>query len=50
MRRLGTVQKEKVMENRGEILRYIVLEIRVRGDVGICNRKPQFFFLIYHRF
>jgi hypothetical protein len=50
MRRLRTIQKEKVMENKGEILRYIVLEGRVRGDVGTCNRKPQNLFLIYHRF
>jgi hypothetical protein len=50
MRRLGTVQKERVQENRGEILKYIVLERKVRGIVGTCNRKPQTLFLIYHRF
>jgi hypothetical protein len=31
MKRLGIVQKEKVLENKGEILRYIVLERRVRS-------------------
>jgi hypothetical protein len=40
MRRLGIVQKEKVMENKGGILKHTILERRVKGVVGTCNRKP----------
>jgi len=40
MRRLGIVQKEKVRENKVGILKHTVLEIKVKGVVGTCNRKP----------
>jgi hypothetical protein len=43
MRRLGTVKKEKVLENKGGILRRKVLG-RIIRVVGTWNRKPQILF------
>jgi hypothetical protein len=39
MRRLGIVPKEKVLENRGGILKHAVLERRVKGVVSTSSKK-----------
>jgi hypothetical protein len=40
MRKLGTVQKEKVLENKGSFLDTKFWKKNVKGAISTCSRKP----------